>query len=222
MTRARIQWGLISTACIVGTFALRADDAASKSLAKPAVPAVAAAAKTPAVEIPEEETIAFAREHHPELADLLVNLKSTKPQAYARGLKQLSAAHQRLSRIKTAFPEKYALGLAVWKLDSRIQLLAARMTMSDETSLEEELKKLLAERHEARVKELTYDRELVEARLKKVDEALQKTIEGRDQALAAELDKIMKVRTQKRAEAADRAAKIKKAKQKKTGAVSGP
>ncbi|MGE3313654.1 MAG: hypothetical protein AB7O26_00975 [Planctomycetaceae bacterium] len=214
--------------------ARKADSPAAKADATKVEPKKVPVEKPLSAQVSEEETIAFARANHPELADLLGDMKQKKSQKslkeYNRAISQLNQTRLRLARIQKATPGKYELSLAVWKLDSRIQLLAARMTMSDEATFGEELKQLLSERYDARVKELEFDREQLAERLKKADQTLSKAAENREKTLQSELAKIEQERERRRVErdrAAEKAAaksKSKKAKNdsKKSGAVSEP
>jgi len=151
-----------------------------------------AAANGGTAELPEEEILAFAREHHPELADLLTSLKSMKPKEYQKALRQLNQTRQRLVRLKKASSDQYEFALSGWKLDSRIQLLAARMTMSGDSALEEELKGLLSERLDVRVKELTAERKRLAARMEAIDKSIGKIEADREKSLQAELARVKK------------------------------
>jgi len=151
-----------------------------------------AAANGGAADLPEEEILAFAREHHPELADLLTSLKSMKPKEYQKALRQLNQTRQRLVRLKKASSDQYEFALSGWKLDSRIQLLAARMTMSGDSALEEELKGLLSERLDVRVKELNAERQRLAARMETIDKSIGKIETDREKSLQAELARVKK------------------------------
>ncbi len=162
--------------------------AAAKSMLNPA----AASGEKPgaAAEFSEAETLAFAREHHPELADLLANLKQMNTKEFHKALRQLNQARQRLVRIERTSPAKYELALAGWKLDSRIKLLAARMTMSDDPMLEDELRKLVRERQEVRINELKSEKTQLTQRLGKVENLLQQLESDREKSLQSEIDRI--------------------------------
>jgi hypothetical protein len=137
-----------------------------KSAAKPA-PAKSAlksnTAKPPAPLSPEREAaaLAFAREHHSELAALIDKLRRDNRRDYDRAIRELSQASERLTRLKKQSVEQYELSLAAWKLDSRTQLLAARM------------KQLLAERADVRLKEFKSERARLQDRLTKLNASIQ-------------------------------------------------
>jgi hypothetical protein len=105
---------------------------------------------------PEREAAAltFVRAHHPELAELLDRLKSRRPQEYQKAVRELFRASERLAQSQELQPQRYEMELNEWKLQSRIQLLVARMSMGRTPELEAELRHLLAE-------QLAVHRELV-------------------------------------------------------------
>jgi hypothetical protein len=149
------------------------------------LPAKPGAAKAPAPAKPnakpqaplsaerEAAALAFAREHHPELFALIDKLRRDNRRDYDRAIRELSQACERLTRLKKAAPDQYALALAGWKLDSRTQLLAARMTISPTPALEADLKQLLAERADVRLKEYKAERARLQDRITKLNASIQ-------------------------------------------------
>jgi hypothetical protein len=159
-----------------------AQPAPNKAAAKP-IPAStkstsvakAGGAKPPAPLSAEREAaaLAFAREHHAELAALSEKLRRDNRRDYDRAIRELSQASERLTRLKKQSAEQYELSLAAWKLDSRTQLLAARMTVSQTPALEAELKQLLDERADIRLKEFKSERARLQDRLTKLNASIQ-------------------------------------------------
>jgi len=171
----------------------RADDAA-KSPPAPAKPA--ATATQPATKQPgskpaparpaarpaappltperEAEALAFAREHHPELAALIEKLRKDNRRQFDRALRELAQDRDRLVRLQKQVPAQYDLALAAWKLDSRAHLLAARMTMSQDPALEAELKQVLRDRVDVRLKQLESERGRLQDRLTVVNKTIDK------------------------------------------------
>jgi hypothetical protein len=135
----------------------------------PARPAAAKPAPPPLTAEREAEALAFAREHHPELATLIEKLRKDNRRQFDRALRQLVADRDRLVQLKKRVPAQYDLALAVWKLDSRAHLLAARMTMSQDPALEAELKNVLRDRVDVRLKQLQFERDRANARLKQLE-----------------------------------------------------
>ena len=153
---------------------------ADKSNADKSTNAKSAAAKKPNVRPPaplsaerEAAALAFARAHHPELAALIDKLRRDNRRDYDRAIRELSQACERLTRLKKQSAEQYELSLAAWKLDSRAQLLAARLTISQTPALEAELKQVLADRADVRLKEFKFEQARLEDRLTKVKASIQ-------------------------------------------------
>jgi hypothetical protein len=121
----------------------------------------------------EAAAFAFAREHHPELAALIDKLRHDNRRDYDRAIRELSQASERLTRLKKQSPDQYELSLAAWKLDSRAQLLAARMTVSQTPGLEAELKQVLTERADIRLKEYKSEYARLQDRMAKLKVSIQ-------------------------------------------------
>ena len=143
---------------------------------------------------PEREAAAltFARRNHPELEKLLVRLQKQNSREFEKAVRQLYQASERLARIQERDPERYEIALEIWKLDSRIKLLAARMTMSSDSSLEKKLRELVEERVDARIRQMQLDRSRLASRLEKLDEDLKELQEDRDSAVAKDLQRLKK------------------------------
>ncbi len=138
------------------------------------------AAKKPNVRPPaqlsaerEAAALAFARAHHPELAALIDKLRRDNRRDYDRAIRELSQTCERLTRLKKQSAEQYELSLAAWKLDSRAQLLAARLTISQTPALEAELKQVLSDRADVRLKEYKFEQARLQDRLTKVKASIQ-------------------------------------------------
>jgi len=142
---------------------------------------------------PEREAAAltFAGLHHPELATLLEQLKSSNPKGYRSAVQELFAQSERLARLQTRTPERYETELALWKLDSRIRLRIARSAMGDADEAREELKALLLERNDLRLSLLRQDRERQAARLEKLDASIRQMEQNREQAADNELQRLL-------------------------------
>ena len=130
------------------------------------------ASKRPALTPPEASALEFAKTHHPELASLLEQLRDNAPKDFQAAVTDLNRIRERLDRSRKNTPERYELELAEWKLTSRIRLLAARLSMGGDTSLEDELRDALAERVDLRLKLLQEERDRTQKRLVRLDEQI--------------------------------------------------
>ena len=140
----------------------------------------------------EAAAVAFAQQHHPQLAELLTRLKASHPEQYTKALRELDKTRMRLEKAQETDADRYAILLREWQLDSRVRLLAARITMTTSEELETELRQVLTERHDVRLQLLTYDREKSKTRLQKVDEQIAEHVQNRESSIDREFDRIKK------------------------------
>ena len=123
---------------------------------------------------PEREAaaIAFAGQNHPELSLLLANLKQNNPTEYHAAVVELDRIVERLTSLKPKNVTQHDSELAHWKMDSRIRLMAARLTMSDNPALEAELKAAVREKVELTLTERKAERERLQRRVEKLDQTI--------------------------------------------------
>ena len=177
---------------------------------KPRVKANADAARDPKVDkaprnkkdmppglTPEREAAAmtFVRQHHAELVDLLRYLKDEEPQAYRQAVLDLFRASERLAQAQERDYERYELELAIWKTESRIELLAARVKMAGRDSPEgqallPQLTRQLEERHDLKMQRLALDRQRILERLEKIEKQLETMETNRASAIERELTRL--------------------------------
>lgn len=120
----------------------------------------------------EAAALDFARTNHAELASLLEKLKGSAPSEYRSAMIELDRARDRLERSREKTPERAELELAEWKVNSRIRLLAARLAMGGDSSLEADLKSALRERLDLRVQLMNDERTRLQRRLEKLNETI--------------------------------------------------
>lgn len=141
----------------------------------------------------EQAALKFARRHHPELAELLKQLDAEMTNEYDKAIRQIHVVVERLERVKARSPEEYKLQLEAWKVDSRIKLLAARMTISSDEKLQLEMKKLLGQKFTLKEQQLRKDKERTQSRLERIDKQLQAFEQDREQLLEKELARYRKL-----------------------------
>ena len=162
----------------------------------PKVPGKAGVAKFVGDLKPEQEAmaLAFAGDHHPELKTLVESLKSANPDGYKKAVHDLARTQERLSRLQGNKPgavNRHDHELALWKLDSRIRLTAARSAMKDTDDLRAELKTLVEQRQLLSLNQLKVDREHTAARLAKIDEELKVAEANPGQSVDAEVERLL-------------------------------
>jgi hypothetical protein len=138
----------------------------------------------------EQQALGFARSQHPELVPLLEKLKEDNPHEYRKALIDLFRAQQKLHRMADQNPERYALALRQWNVQSRINLLAARMVREADDARDETLKSLLAERRQLRIEMLQFDRTKTVERLTSLDAQLSQLQQDPDGDIEKELSRL--------------------------------
>jgi hypothetical protein len=140
----------------------------------------------------EREVIAlrFAREHHPELAQLLDQLKTKNSRQYTAAIRDLYKSADRIERLRTRHPERYEAELLIWQLDSQIRLLAARLASSADSGLDAELRELIARRQALLLKQLEEDRAKVMTRLDRLNESIDELRSHGDALVEREFDRL--------------------------------
>lgn len=143
---------------------------------------------------PDQEAVAlaFARTHHPELADLLEQLKQNRAAEFGKALPDLYRAADRLAKLNDRDAERYPLELDLWKMESRIRLLTAQLLMGGSVSLEADLKGLIVQRIELRTRLLQMDRERAAQRITAIDRELETLRADPEAAALRELDRLKK------------------------------
>jgi hypothetical protein len=138
----------------------------------------------------EAAALAFVRENHAELADLLEQLKAMKPDQYERAINELWQIQRTLANYKKNEKRRYQPALDVWKARSRAELLAAQMAGTPDAALEDSLRAALKTQLDAEIRQQKMERELAAERLKKLDEGIQR-LESRHDKLVESRYQIM-------------------------------
>jgi hypothetical protein len=147
----------------------------------------------------ERETVAvrFARKHHPELAELLEGLRKSTRKSDKRnfevGLRALTRDAERLGKLAERKDDRYAISLDLWKLDSRIRLEIARLSMLPGEDFEPRLRPLMEERQKTRVRMIRLERKRLAERVAKYDEQLKTLQSEPDKLIGSEIERLRKL-----------------------------
>ena len=139
----------------------------------------------------EAAALTFVRTHHPELADLLEPLKKKNKPEYQRAIRDLFRQSERLAQAQERNPRRYDFELADWKLNSRIQILVAKLTMSDTPAVEEQLRQLIVEQMNLRKQQLVEERQRLASRVAEADEQLAKLEREQPQRVEQRLKELL-------------------------------
>jgi len=139
----------------------------------------------------EAAALTFIGLHHPEMAELLRQLKSTTPAEYKREVRVLFRSSETLAELRERDPELYELELRAWILDSRIRLLAARLSMAPSESVEQELRQALSEQIDVRIAQQTLTRRRLESRLADLNMQIERLEENRDEQIEKRMKSLL-------------------------------
>jgi len=176
-------------------------DAEAKAAKTPAAPTVGSPAERSAT------ALAFVREHHPELVELLERLKASNVAEHEKAIRELARTSDRLSVMRARNPERYALELELWKLKSQIQLLSARASLAPNEDLTSEIRALIERQLEVRAAQLELERSDLAERLDRVEAALQTAQADHQSQLDKQLNDVLRGIDVARQREADRRAK---------------
>ena len=131
--------------------------------------------KKPRADVSESDltvTMAFASEHHPELARLLEQLRKSRPHEFQRAVRELIQQIQTLEKLQERNPTRYAHQLELWKNDSQIRVLVAKWSHTQNDALEQEIRGLLQQRRDMKLAQLKFDQQRLTEQLQKVEKQI--------------------------------------------------
>ncbi|MEX0791504.1 MAG: hypothetical protein WD045_00105 [Pirellulaceae bacterium] len=151
---------------------------------------VSRSAPTPWSLTPEREAAAltFVRRHHPELEQLLDQLRSMDEREFTKAVRELFRVSERLAGVRDRNAELYQLQLALWKASSRVQLLAAQARISpDDLRLRQQLRVGLQLKMKAQREVLEFDLARTKDRAQRLEEQLSRMEANQDQIIQREV-----------------------------------
>ncbi|MCA9268287.1 MAG: hypothetical protein KDA41_07440 [Planctomycetales bacterium] len=123
----------------------------------------------------EAAAMAFVRAHHPDLEQLLVQLKEVQPKQYEEAVRDLFRTSERMATLAERDLPRHDAELAVWRSRSRVQLLSAQLLMSpQDVRVRARLKESIIEHLAARRASLELQRERMARNLANLDASLDK------------------------------------------------
>jgi len=138
----------------------------------------------------EKQAIVFATAQHSELVELLDRLEEMNPDQYGRAIRELYKTSERLRLMADRNPERHALELSLWKLESRIRLTLAQIAMEDDAEIEKQLAPLMAERRDLKRQLLELERRQATSRIAQIDQQLETLQKAPEADTAKELKRL--------------------------------
>lgn len=112
------------------------------------------------------ELMNFVHDNHPELKPLINSLRKKRPVQYNAAMRSLNKAVTRLNQLEIRQSEqRYNQALRDWRLQSRIQLLSAQLSIKDTPARRKQLEKLITRRIDNRISQLNAEIEKTQKRL---------------------------------------------------------
>lgn len=140
----------------------------------------------------EAAALAFVREHHAELEELLIQLGESQPKQYEAAIRDLFRTSERLAAFHERDSDRYAMELTTWKLNSRVQLLSARLLMTPaDKQLREKLKQAMLDHAAVRRELLTLERERVTKRLDKIEAQIKSIDQGAERMVDRQIKNLL-------------------------------
>ena len=199
---------VIVCATIISAGLCLADSSSGEADSRSSTPAASKAkakkqTRWPALTVAREAAaLAFVGQHHPELVELLGQLKESNEDEYVKVVRELFQTSERLAGVQERNPERYELELNQWKLKSRIQLLAARVSMTQSETLEQELREALKQQAKLRLELLSLERRQLRQRLERVEASIGEFEQNQDQYLQKQFDQLTGAAKRSRSEKA--------------------
>lgn len=143
--------------------------------------------KRPAAKLPaytaqrEAAALSFVGEHHPELAALLAHLKRGDKKQYQQAIRELFRTSERLAQLRERDEQRWEIDLEIWRLQSRIRLMSARLTMNPKNVvLKQELFEALVQKTDLRLARFELDRQRQIGRLDRIETTIKKLRQSRE------------------------------------------
>lgn len=131
----------------------------------------------------EAAVMTFVEQHQPKLAALLIYLKENQPAEYQKAVRDLLRISDRLALYHERDPQRYESELKLWKLSSRIELLAAQLRMEDRAEVRQHLREAFELQHELRREILQQRIEKMKQQLTRMDENAERDVERQFRAM---------------------------------------
>jgi hypothetical protein len=139
----------------------------------------------------EAAALTFVNLHHPDLALLLAQLKNSQSDQYERAIRELFRTSENLAQLQEREPQRYEFELESWRLNSRIQVLVAKLTMGPDPEIEDQLREALRAQADLRIRQQQATRDRAAERLGQLDKELDAARGDREARVERDFQKVM-------------------------------
>ncbi len=120
----------------------------------------------------DAQVLQMVEQHLPQLTRMLDYLREHSPRKYERAMRDLSRQARRLEASRKRGEHFYANELESLKVETRIDLTVAKLRLSDEPRLREQLRSDIRKLQRLRIERLSFEREALRLRIEKATEQL--------------------------------------------------
>ena len=106
-----------------------------------------------------EYLMSFVRKSHPELEQLLLQLKDSKPRQYRAAMQGLNKDVMKIDAVKEKDPQRYNLLVTQWSIDSRLKVATAQLRVSDTQENRNAVRALVVQQVNFQIERFKIDRE---------------------------------------------------------------
>ena len=117
----------------------------------------------------EGEVLAFVEEHHPELLKAIDWLKEQRPTQYGMAMRAVGDQISRLNMLRSRKSKRYEPELEIWKVESRIRLLAVQMSLNANDDRKSELRELIADQLQFRTEAMKIESERLDDQIRSLE-----------------------------------------------------
>lgn len=117
----------------------------------------------------EASILEFAKREEPGLFELLRFLKQKRTASYQQALRETGRTQQKLEVLKEKDPELYEIESQLWRTRSKLSLLAAQLSVKDDSQLEKQLASLVRDLESQELARVTLLRDRAAKQLEKLD-----------------------------------------------------
>lgn len=111
----------------------------------------------------------FVRTNHPELEQLILKLKESKPGQYRAALQGLNKDVQKIDAFKEKNRPKYNLAVKQWVVESRLKVAKAQYRLQKSPENEQKLRRLIAEQFDFQIAKMKIESKTMRERADAMD-----------------------------------------------------
>lgn len=132
---------------------------------------------TPAM---KRRLVTFLREHRPQLLKMMNWLEKNRPEEFQKAIVPLMKTQDRLEALQEKNPDAYENALNDWKLDTDIQVAAARAAVNDTPQNRKTLRELLVRKQAVKVDRLRAARDRLKERIANLNAQIRAVLQDQE------------------------------------------